>query len=230
MLHSVRVGVIALSVLVAGPSFAGGVREGRVVLVDDGDTIDVRVGDRLERVRYIGLDAPEIGHRGVGPAPGGLAAARMNAALLGNGRVRLELDAQERDSYGRLLAYVWVGDRMINAELLRRGYARTLRIPPNLRYAALFAALEREARWARRGLWAGRAHPSAAIAHRFDCACRGAPVSYGQALWRSRAVSVWRPNTVEKKGSSSSPASRRWSGSRSISTAPTRAAASTPPL
>lgn len=179
----VRVGLVlvALSILAARPSLAGGVLEGRVVRVDDGDTIDVRVGDRLERVRYIGLDAPEVGHHGVGGAPGGLAAARMNAALLGDGRVRLELDAEERDSYGRLLAYVWVGDRMINAELLGRGYARALRIPPNLRYAALFAALEREARRARRGLWAGSAYRSPGITSRAISSM--APRSSWSSIW-----------------------------------------------
>ena len=132
---------------------------GAVVHVDDGDTIDVRIGERVERVRYIGIDAPEIAHEpgggrpGRGGAPGGRGAARLNAALVGGRAVRLELDVEARDRYGRLLAYVWAGETMINAELLRRGYARTLPIAPNLRYASRFATLEAEARAERRGLW-----------------------------------------------------------------------------
>ena len=134
-------------------------REATVVYVDDGDTIDVRIGDHVERVRYIGVDAPEIAHgeRGGRPArrgaPGGAAAARVNAALVAGHTVRLELDAEERDRYGRLLAYVWVGPRMVNAELVARGYARTMPIPPNLRYASRLASLEADARATHRGLW-----------------------------------------------------------------------------
>lgn len=163
--HAVRVWLLlaVFSVFATPASVAGDVLEGRVVWIDDGDTIDVRLGGRRERVRYIGLNAPEVGHRGVGGEPGGRAAAWMNARLLGDGRVRLELDAETRDAYGRLLAYVWVGNRMVNAELLHRGYARALRIPPNVRYAALFASLERQARQAGRGLWAGAARPSSLI-------------------------------------------------------------------
>jgi micrococcal nuclease len=71
-------------------------------------------------------------------------------------RVRLELDAQVRDQYGRLLAYVWVGNVMVNAELVRRGYAQVMTIPPNVKHAALFVRLQREAREAGRGLWAPR--------------------------------------------------------------------------
>src|SRR5262245_30337210 len=101
---------------------------GTVVHVDDGDTIDVRIAERVERVRYIGVDAPEIAHepRGRRPgrfgAPGGRDAARLNAALVAHRVVRLELDVKPRDRYGRLLAYVWSDETMINAELLRRGY------------------------------------------------------------------------------------------------------------
>lgn len=132
---------------------------GSVVYVDDGDTIDVRIGDRLERVRYIGVDAPEVAHeastgrpRRVG-TPGGIEALRVNAALVGGRTVRLELDVEARDRYGRLLAYVWIGDLMVNAELLTRGYARALPIPPNLRHAPHFTLLESQAKIARRGLW-----------------------------------------------------------------------------
>ncbi len=66
--------------------------------------------------------------------------------------VRLELDVQARDRYGRLLAYVYVGDVMVNAELVRLGYAQVMTVPPNVRYQAVFLKLQREAREAGRGL------------------------------------------------------------------------------
>ena len=161
----VSLGLASTLALSAGPWIAIAVAQGvraydaTVVYVDDGDTIDVKIGDHAERVRYIGVDAPEIGHgaRGGRPArrgaPGGLAAARVNAALVAGHSVRLELDAESRNRYGRLLAYVWVGERMVNAELVERGYARTMSIRPNVRYASQLAALEADARATHRGLW-----------------------------------------------------------------------------
>jgi micrococcal nuclease len=127
--------------------------EGLVVRVVDGDTIHVRLGDRLEKVRYIGVNTPEIHHPGRGAEPGGRAAHAVNRQLVEGKRVRLELDVQERDRRGRLLAYVWVGDTMINAELVRLGYAQVMTIPPNVRRQALFVKLQRDAREAGRGLW-----------------------------------------------------------------------------
>src|SRR5262245_41603869 len=127
--------------------------EAIVLHVDDGDTIDVRVDGRIERVRYIGVDAPEVAHEGTGGAQGGEAAARVNRALLRGRHVRLELDQEKRDRYGRLLAYVWTGSTMVNLEMVRLGYARALTIPPNVRYAQRFAAAQTSAERAQLGLW-----------------------------------------------------------------------------
>jgi micrococcal nuclease len=125
-----------------------------VVHVVDGDTIHVQCGARVEKVRYIGMDAPEIHHPIWGAEPGGREAAALNRRLVGGRHVRLELDVRARDQYGRLLAYVWAGDLMVNAELVRLGYAQVMTVPPNVRYQALFLKLQREARAAGRGLWA----------------------------------------------------------------------------
>ena len=73
--------------------------------------------------------------------------------LVAGREVRLELDRQQRDDYQRLLAYVWVGDTMINAEMVRRGYAEALSIPPDFRHRTLLLGLQRAAREAGRGLW-----------------------------------------------------------------------------
>ena len=121
--------------------------------VVDGDTIHVRIGARVEKVRYIGVNTPEVHHPTRGEEPGGREAAEVNRRLVEGQAVRLELDVQERDRYGRLLAYVRIGDLMINAELVRLGYAQVMTIPPNVRYQEVFLKLQREAREAGRGLW-----------------------------------------------------------------------------
>lgn len=127
----------------------------RVVRVVDGDTIHVEAGGELEKVRYIGVDTPETRKPGSPVECFGKRASAQNARLVGGERVSLVRDAEARDRYGRLLAYVYrVRDgRFVNAELIRGGFAQPLSIAPNVAHAAEFAALAREARQARRGLW-----------------------------------------------------------------------------
>jgi micrococcal nuclease len=149
-------GVILLLALLVSAAGAQPSLEGTVVRVVDGDTVHVRVGERIEKVRYIGVNTPEVHHPTKGEEPGGREAAAENRTLVDGRRVRLELDAQARDRYGRLLAYVWVGETMVNAELVRRGYAQVMTVPPNVRHQTLFLSLQRDARAAHRGLWAVR--------------------------------------------------------------------------
>ena len=125
-----------------------------MVSVSDGDTVRVRLDSgRIERVRYIGIDTPETDKPGT---PGECFADRardFNERLVGDRDVGLELDVDERDRYGRLLAYVYAGSVLVNGELLRAGYAEQLTVPPNVRFATRFGRLARDARHANRGLW-----------------------------------------------------------------------------
>src|SRR5205085_10919700 len=107
----------------------------------------------VEKDRYIGVNAPEVHHPPRGEEPGGREASEANRHLVAGRHVRLELDVQSRDRYGRLLAYVWIGESMVNAELVRQGYAQVMTVPPNVRYQRLFLDLQRAARQAGRGLW-----------------------------------------------------------------------------
>lgn len=106
-----------------------------VTRVVDGDTVEARIGIRQETVRLIGIDTPETVHPRVGIEPWGPQASAFTKGLLPPGTpVRLELGVQERDRYGRLLAYVYLSDgRMLNALLLKAGLAQLLTIPPNVR-------------------------------------------------------------------------------------------------
>jgi micrococcal nuclease len=124
-----------------------------VVRAVDGDTIEVRLGDRREDVRYIGVDTPETVKPGTPVQCFGPRASAFDHHLVEGRRVRLVFGVERRDAYGRLLAYVYLGSRFVNAELVRRGLARTLTIPPNDRHAALFRRLELHAARAGRGLW-----------------------------------------------------------------------------
>lgn len=121
-----------------------------VTRVVDGDTVDVQIDGRTERVRLIGVDTPEV--HGTAEPYGAEASAFTKERLTGQ-EVSLELDAEARDRYGRLLAYVWVGDELFNATLVREGYAQVMTVPPNVKYADRFVALQQQAREAGAGLW-----------------------------------------------------------------------------
>ena len=126
-----------------------------VTRVIDGDTVEVRSGRRHDEVRYIGVDTPETVKPDTPVQCFGPRASRFNHGLVEGHRVRLVLGAERRDIYGRLLAYVFLRRRFVNATLVRRGLARTLTIPPNDRFAPLLRRLERRAAIAGRGLWSG---------------------------------------------------------------------------
>jgi micrococcal nuclease len=124
-----------------------------VVRAVDGDTIEVGFDGRLEDVRYIGVDTPETVKPDTPVQCFGPRASSFDHRLVEHRRVRLVFGVERRDIYGRLLAYVYIGHRFVNAELVRRGLARTLAIPPNTRHRALFRRLELAAARAGRGLW-----------------------------------------------------------------------------
>ncbi len=125
-----------------------------VTRVVDGDTIEVEIDGMEYKVRYIGIDTPETvdPRRPVGYF--GKEASAKNKELVDGKIVRLEKDINETDKYGRLLRYVYVGETMINRELVRLGYAKASTYPPDVKYSSLFMQAEREARENKVGLWA----------------------------------------------------------------------------
>jgi micrococcal nuclease len=139
----------------AGGDHPSSASVGRVVRVVDGDTIRVELDGHEERVRYIGIDTPESVKPGTPVQCFAKKAAAFNEHLVGGRRVKLVRDVEQRDRYGRLLAYVYPADGgpMVNETLVARGYARTLTIPPDVRFADRFRRLAAGAREAGRGLW-----------------------------------------------------------------------------
>ena len=121
--------------------------------VVDGDTVEVQLDGEEEDVRYIGVDTPETVKPDTPVQCFGPQASDFNHRLVEHRRVRLVFGAERRDVYGRLLAYVYLDGRFVNAELVRRGLARTLTIPPNDRFAGRLKRLEIAAARAGRGLW-----------------------------------------------------------------------------
>ena len=129
------------------------VQRAYVTRVIDGDTIEVSIAAHTDEVRYIGIDTPETVKPGTPIQCFGPQASVLNHRLVEGRAVRLVFDSERRDVYGRLLAYVFVGQRFVNARLVRLGYARTLTIPPNDTHAGLFHRLARAAGLSGRGLW-----------------------------------------------------------------------------
>jgi micrococcal nuclease len=119
--------------------------------VEDGDTIFLHDG---RRVRYIGMNAPEIEHEDRKAEPFGYKAKAFNKNLVYRKGVRLEFDQEQHDQYGRLLAYAFLKDgTFVNAILVSQGYAFYLFRRPNLKYDSILSNSQREAMSAGQGIW-----------------------------------------------------------------------------
>jgi micrococcal nuclease len=126
------------------------VEVGLVAKIVDGDTIDVDLNGKVRRVRYIGVDAPEAT---IQVEPFGEEATALNRALVEGQAVLLVRDVSEKDRFGRLLRYVFVGDLFVNYELVRQGFAQAATFPPDVACQETYRTAETEARENSLGLW-----------------------------------------------------------------------------
>ena len=142
----------------------GAIGDGLAVVthVVDGDTIDVEIGGRTERVRLIGIDTPETKKPNTPIECWGPEASAFTTSLLPEGtEVRIERDIVGRDDYGRLLGYVHLVDAadtdgmgtFVNMQIIEQGFARPLTIEPNSTFAREFADAAGRASRADLGMW-----------------------------------------------------------------------------
>jgi micrococcal nuclease len=122
----------------------------KVVYVYDGDTVKL---DNGERVRYLGIDTPEMNYKNPPPEYFAEEAKRFNIDLVHGKKIQLEFDTVRRDKYNRLLAYVYIDGEFVNARLIEEGYAKVYIIPPNVKYADDFLELQRKAKEQKKGIW-----------------------------------------------------------------------------
>lgn len=133
---------------------SGRIFEAEVVKVVDSDTINVKFNGSEETVRMLLIDGPETVHPDKPVQPYGREASDFAKEMLTDKTVRLELDVSDRDKYGRLLAYVWIDDRMYNELILERGLARVAYVyPPNVKYVDRFREIQAKAQKKGIGIW-----------------------------------------------------------------------------
>lgn len=139
----------------------GETQRATVTEISDGDTIHVLIDGQEFRVRYIGIDAPELAHDNNPGEPLGTNATQANADLVEGEIVILEKDVSDTDQFGRLLRYVWLhsaGDStvwtMVNRELAVQGMADVKGYPPDTFWQGYLQQAEDEANAADRGIWA----------------------------------------------------------------------------
>jgi endonuclease YncB( thermonuclease family) len=167
----------------------------------DGDTIKVDIAGTVYSVRYIGIDCPEVSQDGGAYDWMALEATEANRRLVEGQVVYLEKDVSETDRYGRLLRYVYLpAGLLVNAELVRLGYAQASTYPPDVHYQALFVDVQREAQAADRGLWGPTPVPTLT-----------ASALSAYASWFRRCTASWRATSVGKK---------TWSGRLAYASSP----------
>mgnify|MGYP000117790960 CR=1 FL=1 len=129
----------------------------RVTKVHDGDTVSIRISGfakipvKTEKVRLIGIDAPELKQE-----PWGRLSKRYLKKLISESDwiVDLEFDVEQRDKYGRLLAYlIDKNGKMINEKMLEAGHAILYTIPPNVKYVERFTEAQKKAQLSKAGIW-----------------------------------------------------------------------------
>jgi micrococcal nuclease len=119
----------------------------------DGDTIYVRYRGREIDVRLIGIDTPETVDPSQPVGCYGPQASHFTERMLTGQSIQLEFDVERHDRYGRVLAYVWLRDRLFDRRLVAQGYAVVSTYPPNVRYEPRFEAAQAVAMRDDRGLW-----------------------------------------------------------------------------
>ncbi|WP_391558258.1 thermonuclease family protein [Robertmurraya sp.] len=126
----------------------------KVVRVVDGDTMEVSYDGKQETIRLLLVDTPETKHPDKPVQPFGPEASSFAKKTLEDKDVKLEIDVSERDKYGRLLCYLWVGDKMFNEMLLEKGLARVAYvIPPNVKYVDQYRETQKKAQQSGIGIW-----------------------------------------------------------------------------
>jgi endonuclease YncB( thermonuclease family) len=134
---------------------SGKTYRGRVIKVFDGDTLLVRINGHKEFIRLREIDAPEMASRKQqGQEPWGKKAREFALSRLKDRKVRVETENRdERDAYHRLLAYIFVGESLLNREMVESGNAFFYRGPIRGRYAGLLEHAEEMARIRGVGVW-----------------------------------------------------------------------------
>ncbi len=126
----------------------------KVIRVIDGDTIEIK---GKQKVRYIGINTPEIYHDTTGKKTGEQCFANEsyfeNKKLVEGKEIFIQKDVSEVDKYKRLLCYVWVGGTFVNDYLVRQGFAQVSTFPPDVKYQQQFLEAQEEAKVNNRGLW-----------------------------------------------------------------------------
>lgn len=135
--------------IISEPAFSQ--ETGRVNKVYDGDTVLLSDG---RKIRYLGINTPEW------QEPFYLKAKQLNESLVMGKDVRLEFDEERIDKYGRLLAYVYVGEQMVNAKLIEAGLAHAFFIPPDRKHNTLLLKLQADAMERKLGIWSKRGRMS----------------------------------------------------------------------
>ena len=129
--------------------------ETTVLRVVDGDTVEIELNRIKEKVRLIGVDTPESVHPDkTKNIEFGKISSKFTKDYLEGKKVVLEYDVQQRDKYGRLLAYLYINNKMFNQILLEEGMAKIATYPPNVKYVDTFKEIEKKAREENKGLWA----------------------------------------------------------------------------
>lgn len=193
---------VSVTPSVTGPQSVTGMILVKVTRVVDGDTIEIEGG---QKIRYIGIDTPEIVKPNSPVECFGKQASDKNKELVLGKNVSLEKDISETDKYGRLLRYVRVGDIFVNDYLVRNGYAHASTFPPDVRYQSQLISAQKEAQENQRGLWTPNACSQSSIPITYElqpttssCQIKGNINSAGEKIYHIPGQRYWDKTQIDE--------------------------------
>jgi micrococcal nuclease len=168
------------------------VEPAKVISVVDGDTIEVDLGGKLEKVRYLMVDTPEM--QANDPKPGRIA-KEYNTTLVEGKTVFLARGTTNRDDFGRLLRFVIVDGVTVNYELVEQGFAKTFIRPPDLLCSKEYTQAMLDAFQNRLGIWksvrenvntSGNSCPEGCSQHVTGCDIKGNISFEGDKIYHTK--------------------------------------------
>lgn len=128
----------------------------KYIKTSDGDTARFEINGENVRVRFLGINTPEVAGEDKVEEPYGNEALEYTKNRLDNAKefeIEYDENADKEDRFGRILAYIWVDGELFQEELVRKGYAKTYMMKSNYKYADELKSAERKAKEEKLGVW-----------------------------------------------------------------------------
>lgn len=152
----IKVFTLLLLIIIPFNVYASDKIEVKLVKCIDGDTARLMIDGKEEKVRFLAIDTPETKHPTKGVEPYGLQASKYTCNKLTNAKkIEIEYDenSDKQDRYNRQLVWVFTDDKLLQNELVKKGYAKVTYLYGDYKYTDILLKSEELAKQNKRGIY-----------------------------------------------------------------------------